>query len=249
MFAAHKRLDDHRENIMNIQGSVGLVTGGSRGLGKAIAAELLARGCSKVYVTSRTPQATDDPRLIPIQLDVTDPDRIREVSRSLTDVSILVNNAGIDNRSNVLEQSLDSMREEFETNALSLVAMSRSFAPTLAKNGGGAVVNILSALSWISARNGYSASKAAAWSFTNGLRAVLAGNGTLVLGAHLAFADTDMTANLDVPKTDPSTIASAIVEGLIEDQVEVLADDITRSIKPHISGDPRRLVLQPVERK
>ncbi len=134
---------------MKIQDSTVLVTGANRGIGKAFADELLDRGAAKVYAAVRDVSTVTDPRLVPIQLDVTDPDRVAAVARELDDVQVVVNNAGVLNVSIPLSASLDVARVELETNYLSLVSMTQAFAPVLERNGGGAFVNMLSVFSWV----------------------------------------------------------------------------------------------------
>jgi NAD(P)-dependent dehydrogenase (short-subunit alcohol dehydrogenase family) len=157
---------------MNIQDSTALVTGANRGIGKAFADALLDRGATKVYAAVRDLATVTDPRLVPIQLDVTDPDRVAAVARELDDVQLVVNNAGILTVGIPLTASLDTARVELETNYLSLVSMTQAFAPVLERNGGGAFINLLSVFSWVAMPllSTYSASKAAAWSFTNAAR-------------------------------------------------------------------------------
>lgn len=157
---------------MNISGKVALVTGGQRGLGQAIATELLARGAAKVYVTARKPAPTSDERIVPIELDVRDSNAVARLAAEVADVSIVVNNAGIDHFADLLTGDLAAIREEFDVNFFGLLEVTRAMAPVLRANGGGAFVNMLTALSWASVGDGYSASKAAAWSVSNGVRAL-----------------------------------------------------------------------------
>ncbi len=160
---------------MKIEGATALVTGANRGIGKAFAEELLARGASKVYAGVRDVSTVTDPRLVPVQLDVTVPERIAAVAAELTDVDLVVNNAGTGRPALPLAATLDDARFELELNYLSLISMTEAFAPVLAENGGGAIVNMLSVVSWLAAPNlsTYSASKAAAWSYTNSSRVQL----------------------------------------------------------------------------
>jgi NAD(P)-dependent dehydrogenase (short-subunit alcohol dehydrogenase family) len=132
---------------MNIQDTTVLVTGANRGIGKAFADALLDRGAAEVYAAVRDVATVGDPRLVPVQLDVTDPDRVAAVARELDDVEVVVNNAGVLNIAVPLNASLDTARVELETNYLSLVSMTQAFAPVLERNGGGAFVNVLSVFS------------------------------------------------------------------------------------------------------
>jgi len=224
---------------MDIQGKAALVTGANRGIGRAIARGLLESG-AKVYAGARNPASITDPELIPVRLDITDAADIAAAARDCDDVSILVNNAGISTRTSPLSgDSLDDARRELEVNYLGPLAMSRVFAPVLAANGGGALVNILSVMSWITIpRSGnYAAAKAAAWSMTNALRVLLRDQGTLVVGVHLGYADTDMTAGIDAPKLDPAEVARQVVEAIASGSEEVLADPLTRQVRAALSGD------------
>ncbi|WP_395406933.1 SDR family oxidoreductase [Pseudoduganella sp. UC29_106] len=219
---------------MKIKDSVVLVTGANRGLGLALAKAALAAGAKKVYGAARDASAVTLPGVTPVQLDVTNPASVAALARDLGDVSILVNNAGIATGSPVVgEGSIDKLRAEFETNVVGPMALSNAFAPILKQNGGGAIINILSALSWISlpSTGTYSTSKAAAWAVTNGLRGELAAQNTRVVGAHMGYMDTDMTAGIDAPKARPEDVARIIFEGLEAGEDEVLADDIARQVR------------------
>lgn len=227
---------------MKINGSVALVTGANRGLGKAFTEALLARGASKVYATARDAASIKDPRVVPLQLDVTDPDSVAAAAKQAGDVQLLINNAGIATGAGILDGE-EALRREMETNFYGPVRVSREFAPVLAANGGGAVVNILSALSWFSlpTTGGYSASKSAAWAATNALRLVLHEQGTLVTGVHIGYIDTDMAAHVDGPKIAAADVVAQVLDGVEQGLPEVLADDVARQIKSGLSGDLRQL--------
>jgi len=235
---------------MNIQDTTVLVTGANRGIGKAFADALLDRGATKVYAAVRDVTTVTDPRLVPVQLDVTDSDRVAAVARELDDVQVVVNNAGVLNIAVPLSASLDVARVELEANFLSLISMTQAFAPVLERNGGGAFVNVLSAFSWVATPllTTYSASKAAAWSFTNAARIELKRQGTHVVGVHPGPVDTDMTAAIELEKIPPATVATSALDALEADEPEAVVDDFSRAIKAGLSDDQGTLYPQ-IERQ
>lgn len=225
---------------MNIKDSVVFITGANRGLGLQLAKAALAAGAKKVYAAARDPKTITLPGVIPVQLDVTKHDEIAAVAREYKDVNILVNNAGIVRGGSLLaDNALEQARAELETNVVGPMLLSKGFAPTLKANGGGAIVNILSVLAWLSqgGTNTYSMSKSAAWALTNGLRVELAGQGTQVLGAHMGYMDTDMTAGFEIAKAKPEDVAAQIFAALAEGKDEVLTDDLTRQVKQGITAE------------
>jgi NAD(P)-dependent dehydrogenase (short-subunit alcohol dehydrogenase family) len=235
---------------MNIQDTTALVTGANRGIGKAFADALLDRGAAKVYAAVRDVTTITDPRLVPIQLDVTNPDRVAAVAGELDDVELVVNNAGVLHVAVPLSASLDAARVELETNYLSLVSLTQAFAPVLQRHGGGAFVNVLSVFSWVATPllTTYSASKAAAWSFTNAARIELKRQGTHVVGVHAGPVDTDMTAAIDLEKIPPATVATSALDALEAGEPEAVVDDYSRAIKTGLSDDQDTLYPQ-IERQ
>ena len=225
---------------MRIAGSVALVTGANRGLGQVYARELVSRGAARVYGAARNAAAVTEPGVTPIQLDITDPDRVAQVAEECPDVSLLVNNAGILKYSTFLgAPDLDSARAEMETNYFGTLRMCRAFAPVLKANRGGAIVNMLSVTSFYTNpfNASYGASKAAGWSLTNGVRLELHHQGTLVVAVHAGFIDTDMAALTNAPKVSPESVAQQVFDAVEADQVEVLADERTRTTKAELSRD------------
>jgi NAD(P)-dependent dehydrogenase (short-subunit alcohol dehydrogenase family) len=220
----------------SLAGAVVLVTGANGGLGEHFVAQALDRGAAKVYATARTPRAWDDERITPLALDITDNGSVAAAARAAADTTVLVNNAGIGGGGGLLAQPVEQTKQMYETNVFGQIRLTRALAPILATNGGGAVVNVLSALSWLAVPGAYSGTKAAFWSVTNTMRLELAPQGTHVLGAHLGYADTPLTARLDVPKNDPRDIVAAIYDGLEAGDLEVLADETSRRVKAALSS-------------
>jgi NAD(P)-dependent dehydrogenase (short-subunit alcohol dehydrogenase family) len=223
--------------MVQITGRTALVTGGQRGLGAAFAAELLAQGASRVYVTARSPRPSDDPRLVPVALDVTDPESVARLAAEVGgDVSIVFNNAGMSGPMSTLGTSIEDMKTVFETNVWGAVRVAQAFAPALAAHESSALVDVHSALSWIGGFGAYGASKAALWSLTNSLRIELEQQGVQVLGVHLGYADTDLIAELDVPKITPAFVAAQTIAALKAGEDEVLVDDTSRYVKSQLTG-------------
>lgn len=234
---------------MQIKDSIALVTGANRGMGKAYVQALLNAGATKIYAAARDIGSIEAaPGVVPIKLDVTKPEDIAAAAIQAKDITLLINNAGINGRNGKSESNIDinTLRQEIETNTIGPLAISLAFAPILAANGGGAIVNMHSVLSWINLLNTitYSASKAAVWSLTNGLRLQLATQGTLVVGVHVAFVDTDMTRGLQgVPKADANEVALRVLHGVENNETEVLADETTQKIKQNLGNG---IYLRPI---
>jgi NAD(P)-dependent dehydrogenase (short-subunit alcohol dehydrogenase family) len=212
---------------MEIEGRVALVTGANRGIGAAIATALIADGAKRVYAGMRHPPdglAERSTRILPIELDITNAAHVARAAVVCADTEILVNNAGI-----ALIQPLIAApdplaaEQEMRVNYFGLLAMCRAFAPVLAGNGGGAIVNVLSLVARVPLWFGgsYSASKAAALSLTQSIRDELLGQRTLVIGVLPGSVDTDMTEGIDVEKVAPSVVATAIVAALREGTEDV----------------------------
>jgi NAD(P)-dependent dehydrogenase (short-subunit alcohol dehydrogenase family) len=223
---------------MKIRDSVAFVTGANRGIGLAFAQELLAGGARKVYAAARQPERITLAGVECVRLDVTNPEDVTAAARQCTDVNMLINNAGIALWTGFLApDSVEAARSEMETNYYGPLLLSRAFAPVLEKNGGGAIVNLLSVLSWVAVPNAgtYSASKAAAWALTNWLRTALREQGTHVVGVHAGPVETDMASELTLPKVKPLDIVRQVLGAVEAGRDEVLADDMTRQVKAGLS--------------
>lgn len=222
---------------MKLENSVVLVTGATGGLGQEFVRQALERGAAKVYAAARRDYDWSDPRVVPLKLDVAEPAAVEAAAAAAGDVTILINNAGISGAASLLRGDMDEIRATYETNVFGPLAVARAFAPALAANGGGALVDIHSVLSWIATPGAYSSSKAAFWALTNTLRLELAAQGTQVLGAHFGYVDTPMTARLsDVEKSAPDVITARVLDALEADQKEVFADALTESVHAGLPG-------------
>jgi len=216
---------------MKIANSVALVTGANRGIGLAFTRELLARGARKVYAGARDPSTVNQAGVQAIRLDVTKPEDVAAAAARAGDVTLVINNAGVGHQGGFLAPDSEEVaRRQFETNFFGMLRMSKAFAPVLATNGGGALLNVLSIVSWVNAGQlaAYAASKSAAWSLTNSLRHELAAQKTQVLALHMAFVDTDLVRAIDSPKTSPEEIVKRALDGLESGLDEVLADERTK---------------------
>src|SRR5262245_2600600 len=225
---------------MKIQGSTALVTGANRGLGLVFAQALLDAGAAKVYAAARDPSKVTFPGATPLKLDVTNPAEVAAAARTASDVTLLVNNAGIARAVAFLAGDAEpALRGSLETNFFGTLAMIRAFAPVLKANGGGAIVNMLSVASWLNRPRlaVYAASKSAAWALTNGTRHELREQGTLVVGVHAGFIDTDMAKFVQGPKSPPEDVVRQVLTALEQGLEEVLADQWTRDVKRGLSAE------------
>lgn len=223
--------------MTDLKNAVVVVTGANGGLGREFVRQALGRGAAKVYATARTPQDWNDDRVVALPLDVTDEKSVAAAVAAATDATIVVNNAGIYTHGDTITgTSMDRIREIFETNFFGAVQVNRAFAPILGGNGGGALLDVHSALSWLGIAGGYSAAKAAFWSATNGFRVELAAQGTQVVGLHLGYTDTPMIDMVTDAKNDPADIVRAAYDGLEAGDHEVLADDRSVAVKAALAG-------------
>lgn len=231
--------------MTDITGRVALVTGANRGLGAAFVTGLLERGATKVYAAARRPEtvATDDPRVVPLALDVTDEASIRRAAETASDVTVLINNAGIAVNQSLVSGDLDEIRREFDTNFWGPVLVTRAFAPVLERNGGGGIVNMHSALSWL-ALGSYSATKAAFWSATNSARVELAPLGIDTVGVHVGYVDTEMAADAEGVKVPPAQVVEEALDALVSGDAEAIVGDVARHVKSKLADDVRALYPQ-----
>ncbi|MET9496952.1 SDR family oxidoreductase [Streptomyces sp. NPDC006552] len=226
---------------MELKNAVVVVTGANRGLGRHLVTQLMERG-AKVYGAARRPEMVDVPGVIPLRLDVTDEASIREATRTASDATLLINNAGISTGATLIGGDLAEVRREMETNFFGPLATTRAFAPVIEGNGGGAVLNVLSVLSWFhpATLGSYAASKAAAWALSDATREELAPRRITVSALHVGYMDTDMAA--DVPadqKVAAADVAAQALHGVEAGLPEILADETSRYVKQGLSAAPQ----------
>ncbi|ODU07422.1 MAG: hypothetical protein ABS81_01310 [Pseudonocardia sp. SCN 72-86] len=198
---------------------------------------------AKVYAAARaTASVASANGVEAIRLDVTDQASVEAAARLATDVQIVINNAGIAVGQPLVGGNLDRIHDEFGVNVFGHVRVSAAFAPALKANGGGVIVNALSAISWFSfpGMAGYSAAKAAAWSITDALRLELAGQGTHVLALHMAAVATEMGDQFPIDKIPPGDVVTAALDGIENEVAEVVVDDLARTVKGTLTSDPSR---------
>jgi len=235
---------------MNIKNAVALVTGSNRGIGKALVEALIEAGARKIYASARDIAALDfnggNTEIVPLQLDITDRDRIPEIASEAKDITLLFNSAGVLDFGDILDVPLDHIKRNFDTNFYGTLAVSRSFAPVIEANGGGAIVNTLTLLSLASMPGlaAYNASKAAAWSMTLSLRASLADRNIDVHGVFPGAVDTDMLDGVEMPKTSPADVAQAIINGVIEGQEDIFPDPMSVEVYGAWSKDHKAVEKQ-----
>jgi NAD(P)-dependent dehydrogenase (short-subunit alcohol dehydrogenase family) len=223
---------------MKIQNTTALVTGANRGIGRAFVQALLDAGVQKVYATARNFSslealtALDPTRVIPLQVDVTDRNLVSQLTEQAPDVNLLINNAGVLSFGNILETPIEAIHQQFDVNFYGTLNMARAFVPVLERNGGGAIVNLLTlvALASMPGLATYNASKAAAWSMTQSLRASVADKNIGVYGVFPGAVDTDMLAGVDMAKTSPADIATAVLQGIETDQEDIFPDPMSTQL-------------------
>lgn len=223
---------------MKIAQATALVTGANRGIGRALVHALLQAGVRRVYAAARNTDglgdltALDPSRVLPIRLDVLDAEQVAAAVRSAPDLDLLINNAGVLEFGSILEVERSRIARQFDANFYGPLDMARAFAPVIERNGGGAVVNLLTlvALASMPGLATYNASKAAAWSMTQSLRAELAKRGIAVHGVFPGAVDTDMLAGVDMPKTAPADVAAAVVAGIEAGNEDIFPDPMSTQL-------------------
>jgi NAD(P)-dependent dehydrogenase (short-subunit alcohol dehydrogenase family) len=218
--------------MTTLAGQTVLVTGANRGMGREYIGQLLDRKVAKVYAAARNPESIDttDPRVVALQLDVTDPHSVAAASQKASDVSVLINNAGISRATSVLAADTTNLRTELETNLFGPLALASAFADRIAARSG-AIVNVASVLAWVPLGASYGVSKAAIANATDAMRMELAPRGVQVVGVYFGLVDTDMASFTDLPKSSPADIVAQVLDGIEAGQDEVLGDETTRAAR------------------
>lgn len=233
---------------MHVKDSVVFVTGANRGVGLALVRAFKAAGAARIYAASRQGADPQLEGVVPLRLDVTDLAEIATLATRYPDVSVLVNNAGVLMTGSALADDVERVFEELvRVNVLGPVRLTRAFAPVLKRNGGGAIVTMHSLLTWLTLAESaaYSASKAASWAFTNGIRVELSAQNTQVMGVHAGFVETDMTVGVETSRIHASDLAKKVIEGIESGASEVLADEATKAVKGALSSNKPAYLYRP----
>jgi NAD(P)-dependent dehydrogenase (short-subunit alcohol dehydrogenase family) len=213
-----------------------VVTGANRGLGREFVTQLLDRGVTTVYAAARDPRTIDaaDSRVVPLELDVTDPESVARAAELTDAVSVVINNAGILAGAPVVGGDASQLRRELEVNLFGPLSVTSTFAASVTERSG-AVVNVASVLSWLALGGSYSVSKAALWSATDSMRLQLGPHGVQVVGVYMGYVDTDMAAGVEGAKTSPKDIVAQVLDGIEAGASEILADDMARAVRSSLN--------------
>lgn len=230
---------------MDINGKTVLVTGANRGIGAALVHAFLNAGAGKVYAGARNPAALpkfNDPRVVPLKLDITKPAEVTAAVKSAGDVDVLVNNAGVANGGDIIATSPEGLAGDMDVNYFGTVRMMQAFAPVLEKRRG-AIANVISVVGLASAPTlgGYSATKAALFSATQAARTSLKGKNIAVIGIYPGPIDTDLAKDLKMDKASPADTAENIVAGIIDGQNEIYPDPTSKQLSGLWSTNPKGL--------
>jgi NAD(P)-dependent dehydrogenase (short-subunit alcohol dehydrogenase family) len=215
--------------MTTITDSTLLITGANRGIGRGLVDEALARGAARVYAATRRPLDHPDPRVTPIDLDITAPERVRRAAERIPDLDILVNNAGV-----AVPDALDdrdALERHLAVNLFGTYDVTRAFLPHLLRSGGAIVTNLsVNGFAPVPVLPAYSVSKAAAFSLTQSLRTLLAGRGVRVHAVMTGPVDTDMVRDLDIPKATVASVARGVLDGVEKDEEEIFPDPLSAEL-------------------
>ncbi len=237
----------------SFHGKTILVTGANRGIGRAFVVTLLKAGAGKILAAARKPEtlnelvANGSGRVKAVRLDITDADQVSAAAADHADVDILINNAGTAALAGFIQaDTVEAARADMETNYFGTLNMVRAFAPVLARNGGGLIVNIASIASHVNfpLLGSYSASKAAVHSLTQAVRAELGQSGTKVVGVYPGPVDTDMARALDIDKTSPEDIVAAVLQGIATGNEDIYPDAQAIELHSGLLADPKAVERQ-----
>lgn len=223
---------------MKLENCTALVTGANRGIGREIVTALLGRGVRRIYAGARRTKdleavlAVAPDRIVPLQIDITDRQQVEAAAEQARDVTLLINNAGVADFGKILECPHEFAVRDMDTNYFGTLNVVRAFAPLIEKNGGGAIVNFLTvvALASMPGLGVYNASKAAAWSMTQSIRADLAPKGIDVHAVFPGPVDTDMIRAVEMDKANPRDVATAVLKGIESGAEDVFPDPMSRSV-------------------
>jgi NAD(P)-dependent dehydrogenase (short-subunit alcohol dehydrogenase family) len=238
---------------MNIKGSVALVTGANRGVGRAFVKVLLDQGAAKVYATARDASKIADlasaypGKVEALQLDITKQDQIAKAAARAKDVNLLINNAGVNKSQGfIAAANLDSARAEMDANYFGTLMMCRAFAPVLKANDGGTIVNIVTIVSRVTIPmlGSYCASKWAMFSLTQGVRAELAKQGTFVVSVNPGAIDTDMAKGIEMAKLDPADVARQSLQAVESGAEDIYVGDMAQGLMQGVRGDEKAVEKQ-----
>jgi NAD(P)-dependent dehydrogenase (short-subunit alcohol dehydrogenase family) len=237
---------------MNIANATVFVTGANRGIGRQLIELLLKRNPAKIYAAARNADSLKDlvalapDKVVPIQLDITNQAQVTAAAAAASDTTILINNAGVLSTGTFLEADLDLARRDMETNYFGTLNMARAFAPVLKSNAPAALTNVLSVVSLANMNiiAAYSASKAAAYSLTQALRAELAPAGISVHGVYPGPVETDMTDGFEMDKADPTAVANEILDGIEANREDIFPDAMAASVADAWLSEPKSLERQ-----
>ena len=224
----------------------------TRGLGRAFVEAYLQHGAKRVYATARRKEdlaaivALDPSRVVPLTLDVTQAKECKALATSAPDINVLINNAGALAVGNLLQATESDLRRDMEVNYFGMLSVTRALAPVIATNGGGEIVNLLSVVSLASMPGiaGYNASKAAAWSATQALRADLAKQNIRVVGVFPGPIDTDMAKSIPMDKTPPSVVAREVIEGIAAGMEDIFPDPMSKQVYAGWKADHKAVEKQ-----